>query len=57
LVICDILGREIAVLVNENLKSGTYEADWDASNYSSGIYFYSLVTKDFTDTKKMVLMK
>ncbi len=57
LVIYDILGREIAVLVNNNLKPGTYEADWDASNFSSGIYFYSIITKDFTDTKKMVLIK
>jgi len=57
LIIYDILGREIAVLVNNNLKPGTYEANWDASNYSSGLYFYSLITKDFTDTKKMVLMK
>ena len=57
LVIYDMLGREVAVLVNENLKSGTFEAEWDANNYSSGIYFYSLITKDFVDTKKMVLIK
>ncbi len=57
LIIYDILGREIAVLVNEGLKPGTYEIEWDASNYPSGVYFYKLVTDDFTETKKMVFIK
>lgn len=57
LIIYDLLGREVATLVNEELKPGTYETDWDASNYSSGVYFYKLVAGDFTETKKMVLMK
>jgi len=53
----DILGKEIAVLVNENLKPGTYEIEWDASGVSSGVYFYSLITNEFTQTKKMVVLK
>ncbi len=57
LKIYDLLGREVAILVNEELKPGTYEADWDGSNYSSGVYFYKLEAGDFTETKKMVLMK
>ena len=57
LKIYDILGKEIAVLVNENLLPGTYETEWNASNYSSGIYFYSLLTDNFTQTRKMVLIK
>ncbi len=57
LIIYDILGTEIAVLVNERLSSGTYEIEWDASNYPSGIYFYKLLTSEFIDTKKMVLIK
>jgi photosystem II stability/assembly factor-like uncharacterized protein len=57
LVIYDMLGREIATLVNEELKPGTYEADWDASNFSSGVYFYRFVAGDFAETRKMVLMK
>ncbi len=69
LVVYDILGREITVLVNERLKPGTYEADWDGSNYPSGVYFYKLSVTDasspqanplsirYSETKKMVLMK
>lgn len=57
LVIYDLLGREVTTLVNEELKPGTYEADWDGSNYSSGVYFYKLTAGNFIETKKMVLMK
>ncbi|HWA07361.1 MAG TPA: T9SS type A sorting domain-containing protein [Ignavibacteria bacterium] len=57
LVIYDLLGREVATLVNEELKPGTYEADWDASNYSNGVYFYKIISGDFVEAKKMVLMK
>ncbi len=57
LVIYDILGREIAVLVNEQLKPGTYEIEWDASDYPSGVYFYRLSAGNYRDTKKMVLIK
>jgi len=64
LIIYDALGREITTLVNEQLNPGTYEVDWDASNYPSGVYFYKLVVGDntnngvgFTETKKMVLIK
>jgi len=52
-----MLGREIETLVNENLNAGTYNADWNAANYSSGIYFYKLETVDFSEIKKMVLVK
>ena len=57
LKIHDVLGREVAMLVNEQLKAGTYQADWDASNYASGIYFYKLYTDNFSQTKRMVLVK
>jgi hypothetical protein len=57
LKIYDILGREVATLVNELLKPGTYEVEWDASNYPSGVYFYKLQTESFTQTKKMILLK
>ena len=57
LIIYDVLGREIAVLVNEPPSPGTYEAEWDGTNYPSGVYFYKLITADYTETKKMILIK
>ena len=57
LTVFDILGREIALLVNENLNTGTYKADFDASNLPNGVYFYKMQTENFTDVKKMILIK
>jgi hypothetical protein len=57
LVVYDILGREVAALLNQNLIAGTYRTDWDASNYTSGVYFYKLEAENFTDTKKLILLK
>jgi photosystem II stability/assembly factor-like uncharacterized protein len=58
LTIYDMPGREIAVLVNEQLRAGTYKVDWNASNYPSGIYFYKITSGDnYTETKKMILIK
>ncbi len=53
----DILGSKIEELVNEDLPAGQYEFEWNASAYSSGIYFYRVETGNFTDTKKMVITK
>jgi len=55
--IYDILGKEITTLVNEKHSPGIYEVDWNALNCSSGIYFYRLETKNYTETKKMMLVK
>jgi len=57
LVVFDVMGREVATMVNQNLNAGSYIADFDASKLASGIYFYKLITADFTDTKKMMLVK
>jgi len=57
LAVFDITGRELETLVNQNLTAGTYKADWDASKYSSGIYFYTIETESFRETKKMMLVK
>jgi hypothetical protein len=57
LVIYDVLGREVATLVNEQLKPGTYEVEWNGINSPSGVYFYRLTAGSFTETKKMVLIK
>jgi hypothetical protein len=57
LKVYDITGKEIITLVNETLQSGSYETTFDGSNLSSGIYFYKLETNQFTDIKKMILLK
>jgi Secretion system C-terminal sorting domain/CARDB len=57
LAVYDILGRETAVLVNEYKDPGEYTIDFNASALSSGVYFYSIRAGDFTDTKKMLLIK
>jgi len=57
LIVYDALGREVATLVNEELKAGSYQVDWSDSNYPSGVYFYRLQAGDFIETKKMLLLK
>lgn len=57
LKVYDILGKEIATLVNGNLKAGTYETHFDASSIPSGAYFYKIVAGNFTDVKKMLVIK
>lgn len=57
LAVFDITGKEVAVLVNEELKAGTYNVDFDGSNLASGTYFYKLETNGFSDVKKMILIK
>lgn len=57
LAVYDVLGREITVLINEHLKPGTYEVEWDATNFSSGVYFYRITAEEFNKTRKMVLIK
>ena len=55
--IYNILGQEVATLVNEEKPAGSYEVNWNASNLSSGVYLYRLKTGSFVETKKMILMK
>jgi hypothetical protein len=57
LKIYDLLGREVTTLVNQQLKPGTYEVEFDGTNYPSGVYFYKLISGDFLDVKKLVLIK
>jgi len=57
LLIYDILGRQVAELINENLNVGSYEILFDGSNLSSGQYIYRLITDDKIFNKKMLLLK
>ncbi len=57
LKIFDLLGKEIATLVNENKPAGNYEVSFDARNLSSGTYFYKLQAGSFVETKKMILLR
>ena len=57
LKVYDVLGNEVAVLVNGEQTAGNYEVEFDAAKLSSGIYFYKLVSDSFVETKKMLLMK
>jgi hypothetical protein len=55
--IYDMLGKEIAIIVNEILSPGVYKYTWDASEFTSGVYFFTVKAGKFSDTKKFVLMK
>jgi len=57
LTVYNLLGSKVEVLVSRVLESGNYTVDWDASKYSSGIYFYKLSADNFVQTRKMTLIK
>lgn len=57
LVVYDLLGKEVIKLVNQQLNPGSYKVNWDAGNYSSGVYFYKLIAGEFEVNKKMILIK
>ncbi|MCB0732437.1 MAG: T9SS type A sorting domain-containing protein, partial [Ignavibacteriae bacterium] len=57
LIVYDILGREVATLVNQKQKPGNYEVEFDARGLTSGIFFYQLIIGDFSETKKLLLLK
>jgi hypothetical protein len=57
IVIYDMLGREVETLVNMEMAPGRYKVDFDAASYASGLYFYKITAGNFTDIKKMMLLK
>jgi polyhydroxybutyrate depolymerase len=57
LAVYDILGREVAILVNDRLSAGNYQVDFVAEELSSGVYFYRIVAGEYQETKKMMLVK
>lgn len=57
ITVYDILGREVALLVNEVLAAGKYNVDFNAGNIASGVYFYKIEADNFIDKKKMIIVK
>ncbi len=57
LKIYNILGEEVSTLFSGRLFSGDHKFEWNALNYSSGIYYYQIQTGDYQETRKMILMK
>jgi hypothetical protein len=57
IAVYDLYGRELEVLINDFLLPGTYEIEWNADAYSSGVYIYKMVAGSFADSKKMFLLK
>jgi hypothetical protein len=55
--IYDAAGRLVESLVNENLQRGIYKVDWQAAGKTSGIYFYTIRTSNYSETKRMILIK
>jgi len=57
IIIYDITGKEVGKIIDQNLNVGSYEVQWNAANYSSGVYFFRMISGDFSGTKKMILIK
>jgi hypothetical protein len=57
LKVYDLLGREVATLLNEVKQPGSYSVTWDASGFASGVYYYKLQAGSFNEIKKMVLIR
>jgi flagellar hook assembly protein FlgD len=57
LKVYDVLGKEVATLVNEEKQAGVYEIEFDGRNLSSGVYFYKLTAGNYSQTKKMILLR
>jgi len=57
IMVFDITGREVTTLVSEEKPAGSYSVSWNASNNSSGVYFYKLTAGNYSQVRKMVLVK
>jgi len=57
LEVFDVIGRRVATLLDKALQPGEYEVRWDATGAASGVYFYRLTAADYTETRKMLLLK
>lgn len=57
MIVYDVMGKEISKLINQQLNAGSYSVEFNAANYPSGIYYYKLDAGDFSEVKKMILLK
>ncbi len=57
IVLYDVLGREVKTIVNENTEPGRFKVVFNADNFASGLYFYRITSNDFTDVKKLLIVK
>ena len=57
LSIYNLLGQKLSTLVDEKQQTSSYQVEWDASGYASGIYYYRLVAGEFAEVRKMVLIR
>ena len=57
LTVFDVTGKEVALLVDQELNAGEYKVDFNAAGLTSGVYFYRMETAGYTDVKKMILIK
>jgi len=57
LKVFDLIGRDVATIVSEEISAGSYSRQWNATNMPSGVYFYRLQTGSFNETKKLVLLR
>jgi flagellar hook assembly protein FlgD len=57
ITVYDAAGKLITALVEKVMQAGYYELEWNAENFPSGVYYYNISAGDYTETKKMVLIK
>jgi len=57
ITVFNVLGQKVTTIVDQEMEAGSHEKNWDATNYSSGLYFYRIQANNFTETKKMLLLK
>jgi hypothetical protein len=53
----NVLGQEVDVLMDQRMEAGSHVAEWDAESFSTGVYFYRIAADNFSQTKKMLLLK
>jgi hypothetical protein len=51
------MGQEVSILISKDMNAGVYTDEWNASSFASGVYYYRIVTGDFIQTKKLILLK